>query len=67
MYFELQPIVDNEQEAYANITFYTEEALLRYIKEELSYEAIVFAYIGKEVKDSIHITKERLEEVRDEL
>ena len=67
MYFELQPMVDDEQEAYANITFYTEEALLRYIKEELSYEAIVFAYIGKEVKDSIHITKERLEEVRDEL
>ena len=41
--------------------------VLRYIKEELSHEAIVFAYIGKEVKDSIHITKERLEEVRDEL
>ena len=67
MYFELQPIVDDEQEAYANTTFYTEEALLRYIKEELSHEAIVFAYIGKEVKDYIHITKERLEEVRDEL
>ena len=67
MYFELQPMADDEQEAYANITFYTEEALLRYIKEELSHEAIVFAYIGKEVKDSIHITKERLEEVRDEL
>ena len=67
MYFELQPIVDDEQEAYANITFYTEEALLRYIKEELSHEAIVLAYIGKEVKDSIHITKDRLEEVRDEL
>lgn len=67
MYFELQPTVDDEQEVYANIKFYTEEALLRYIKEELSHEAIVFAYIGKEVKDSIHITKERLEEVRDEL
>ena len=34
MYFELQPTVDDEQEVYANITFYTEEALLRYIKEE---------------------------------
>ena len=67
MYFELQPIVDDEQEAYANITFYTEEALLRYIKEELSHEVIVFAYIGKEIKDAILITKERLEEVRDEL
>ena len=67
MYFELQPMVDDEQEVYANIIFYTEEALLRYIKEELSHKAIGFAYIGKEVKDSIHITKERLEEVRDEL
>lgn len=67
MYFELQPTVDDEQEVYTNIKFYTEEALLRYIKEELSNEAIVFAYIGKEIKDSIIITKERLEEVRDEL
>ena len=33
MYFELQPMVDDEQEVYANIKFYTEEALLRYIKE----------------------------------
>lgn len=67
MYFELQPIIDDEQEVYANIKFYTEEALLRYIKEELVHEAFVFAYIGKEIKDAIHITKERLEEVRDEL
>lgn len=67
MYFELQLIIDDEQEVYTNIKFYTEEALLRYIKEELSHEAIIFAYIGKEIKDSIHITKERLEEVRDEL
>lgn len=67
MYFEIETFVDDEQEVYANIRFYTEEALLRYIKEELSHEAIVFAYIGKEIKDAIIITKERLEEVRDEL
>ena len=67
MYFELQPMVDDEQEVYANIKFYTEEALLRYIKEELSYKAIVFEYIVKEIKDAILITKERLEDVRDDL